>query len=141
VAGVAEVKLIVHVVVEQAGPVYDFALALWQDDFALHGACHQHYAERVRQLDDSAMAPFGDLRWSRFYDLDGDGCGDLPGGGHAYRFGLADAQLFCDAEGNLLPVHVCPHWNTEPDLFCKHHKKVRRKIGEKGSMFSAHWRR
>ena len=117
-AGVATVSLVVDIVTTQPLPLYDVALAIWQDDFLTHGACHQHFADRVRRLDSDAAAPFGALRWSPFSDLDSDGCGDLPGGAAVRRHVMKKVKAFCNAEGNLLPLHVCPHWNTDPASFC-----------------------
>ena len=121
-SGRAKAHVVVELILPKTGVLYDVGVGLWQDVFADLGKCHQNWAERVRVDDESASKPYGVLRKSEHFDLDGDGCGDVIGPGQ-YTFWLRKANLRCEGD-TLRPLRFCPYYNTNPSTFCFKHINV-----------------
>lgn len=123
VKGKALTTVIVAIHVKTPGSIYDFGAMLWQDPIVDTGECYTSFAERVVPIVDDPAPPFGILKKSSFFDLDGDGCGDLIGPA-VYVFKMKKAKLVCNADGTVRPYQLCPHWNLDSTSYCKKHIKV-----------------
>jgi hypothetical protein len=120
--GKAVANIVVELILPKTGVLYDVGLGIWQDVFADLGKCHQNWAERVRVVDEAATKPYGLLKNSQHFDIDGDGCGDLIGPGK-YTFRLRRAALRCVGD-TIRPIKFCPYYNSNPNTFCFKHVKV-----------------